>query len=70
MSATLPQPQLDLREQLARIDRAAAETQKRQAESYKLNEEFRRELWVVGIVTAVFAFIGSAAGDILPQAVW
>jgi hypothetical protein len=39
---------LDLREQIARIDRNQAETQKLLAESHK----FRRERWVIPVTVA------------------
>jgi hypothetical protein len=42
MSATLPEPELNIREQIARIDRSLAETHKFQAETDKLFEEGRK----------------------------
>lgn len=42
MSATYPDINLDLREQVARIDRAIAETHKLQAESDKFGSEQRK----------------------------
>jgi hypothetical protein len=42
MSATTPMPSLDVQEQVSRIDRALAETQKLQAETVKFVAEQQR----------------------------
>ena len=57
-------PQLDLREQLIRIDRAMAESQKFQAEREKLLAEaakFNRERWLAPVL-AIAAVIGGLLG--------
>ena len=63
-------PHLNLREQIARIDRAIAGTHKFQAETDKLFEEarkFRRDRWS-GIITAIAALIGALGGSAIYQA--
>jgi hypothetical protein len=63
MSATLP-PELDLREQITRIDRMREETLKFMSEQRKLDAEarkFDRERWAV-YVAAFGGLIGGAAG--------
>ena len=57
---------LDLREQIARIDRAIAESDKFRAEINKLTEEalkYKREPWLA-VVVALAALIGAAIGSL------
>ena len=59
MSVTTDIPQLDLREQIVRIDRAIAETQKFQAEAGKFN----RDRWLAPVVA--IASVTAAVGGII-----
>ena len=60
-------PELDIREQIVRIDQMIAETQKYTAEQHKLLAEaskFRMERWLSPIIIvagAIGTFIGSSA---------
>lgn len=65
--ATAPDTPLDMREQLARIDRTLAENAKLQAETRKLFAEarkFNRDPWFVALA-AIFAAIAARLPEIL-----
>lgn len=57
--------QLDIREQIARIDAKQAELQKLLAETPKLQAEtnkYNRDLWVLALVALIAAFATIVAG--------
>lgn len=61
------EPELDLRAELARIDRDRAETQKLFEESRKLDAERRHQTWqpmaiaVLALVASIFALVMARA---------
>ena len=70
MSDTADRDALDLRAELARIDRDAAETHKLLAEVFKLNSEgrkFNRDWWIVPLTVlgAILAAIVARLPEIL-----
>lgn len=57
-----PQPALDIREQLARIDREMADAHLAQADARKRDQDIRYAPWLVGFsgLTAGAALMGAA----------
>ena len=61
-------PELDIREQIVRIDRAIAETQKFQAEVGKIQRD--RLLAPFVVIVGGIAALGSTLGPAIIHAIW
>ncbi len=68
MGATTDLDQLNIREQIVRIDRTIAETQKFQAEVQKMHRD--RFLAPFVVVFAGLAGLGATVGPVLVRAIW
>ncbi len=67
MSATTPQPTLDIQEQIARIQRSQEETNKFVAEQHKLmaeGDKYRRDRFLAPVLVA--AAVSGAVATLLP----
>lgn len=67
-TTTADQPELDIREQIVRIDRAIAETQKFHAEIGKIQRD--RLLAPFVVIFGGLAALGSTLGPAIIHAVW